>query len=125
MTLVMVTNAVDSSSLYEDSSENRDLKKGGKLSYLAIEVELNEVDGIKEELQAEGVSVEVVRSNGFDASSVATLVVELSPIVAGLVATIYGIRKKSEKHISLKYKGMEVKGVSEKTLIKLIEHSKE
>jgi predicted site-specific integrase-resolvase len=91
------------------------------MQHIAIEVLENDIEELRHEFNKQNVEVDVVRSNGFDASSTATLIVELSPVVAGLVATLYGIRKRSEKNIKLKHRGIEITGVSEASLLKILE----
>ncbi|WP_133239591.1 hypothetical protein [Pararhodobacter aggregans] len=93
------------------------------MQHIAIEVTERDIDELRSEFNNRNIKVDVVRSNGFDASSIVTLIVELSPVTAGLVATLYGIRKRSEKHIKLKHRGIEIKGVSEAALLKILERA--
>lgn len=93
------------------------------MTVVAIEVPGNDESEMTKVFEDNNIEFQSVRSNGFDATSTITLIVELSPIAAGLVAGLYGIRKKAQKHIVLKHKGIEVRGVSEETLLKLVQNS--
>ncbi len=49
--------------------------------------------------------------------------VTLTPAVAAFLAGLYSKRIAANRYISLKYKGIEVKGVSEATLLKIIDRA--
>ncbi len=91
---------------------------------IALELLPDEAETALEAVKAAGVDAQAFRSNGFDASSIVTLIIELSPNAIGLILAIYAVNKRAKKHVSLKFKGMEVSGVSEETLLKLIEKAK-
>jgi hypothetical protein len=65
-------------------------------------------------------SVQIVKKSGFDGSE---LVIVLAALAAGTIAQIASIIKKAidqQKHISVKYKGVEIHGASEDKLIEIL-----
>lgn len=49
------------------------------------------------------------------------LLITLSPVIIPSLASIIITFIRSKKHISIKYKGIEIKGVSEATIIQILE----
>jgi hypothetical protein len=90
---------------------------------LTVSVPRDESELIAAELRAEGADLLPVSSEGFDGASTVNLIVALTPPVAAILAGLYTKRLAANRYISLKYKGIEVKGVSEATLLKIVERS--
>jgi hypothetical protein len=90
---------------------------------IAIAVPRGEQDEISNCFQLEGINFLAVSSQGFDGAQTIELLITLTPPVAAFLAGIYAKRIAANRHISLKYKGIEVKGVSERTLLKIIERA--
>ena len=88
-----------------------------------IAVPRDDKDEIAKCLQAEQVDFLAVSSQGFDGVHTVELLVTLTPPVAVFLAGLYAKRIAANRHISLKYKGIEVKGVSEATLLKIIKRA--
>ncbi len=57
----------------------------------------------------------------FNGSDVVSIVVMLTPQILSFLAGLYLARTNAKKHVTFKSRGLEVKGVSEQTLLKLYE----
>jgi hypothetical protein len=90
---------------------------------IAIEVPGYDKDEIAKDLQYEQIDFLAVTSRGFDGGQTVELLVTITPPVAAFLAGLYAKRVTANRYISLKYKGIEVKGVSEATLLKIIERA--
>jgi hypothetical protein len=60
-------------------------------------------------------------SRHFDGDTVASAIIELTPPILTFLAGLYMTRIRSNKHVSYKKAGMEIKGVSEAGLLKILE----
>jgi hypothetical protein len=92
---------------------------------IAIEVPMDEKDEIAEDFHQEGIDFLAISSQGFDGARTVELLVTITPAVATFLAGLYTKRVAANRYISLKYKGIEVKGVSETTLLKIIDRAAE
>jgi hypothetical protein len=90
---------------------------------IAVAVPRGDQDEIEKTLKIERFNFFAVNSQGFDGAHTIELVVTLTPPVAAFLAGLYAKRIAANRYISLKYKGIEVKGVSETTLLKIIERA--
>jgi hypothetical protein len=90
---------------------------------IAVEVPRPDQDEIEKSLQGDRIDFLAVNSQGFDGAHTIELVVTLTPPVAAFLAGLYAKRVAANRYISLKYKGIEVKGVSEATLLKIIDRA--
>ena len=64
----------------------------------------------------------VIRSKTFQgAPETIRLLIELTPVVLASITTIVLTNIKAKKHISIKYKGVEVTGISEENVLKIFE----
>lgn len=90
---------------------------------LSLTVPREHVDEVASELRRRGGEVLVVSSRGFDGAALVDIVVTLTPSLAAVLAGIYASRVRANQHVSLKMKGIEVKGVSEATLLKILDRT--
>jgi hypothetical protein len=91
------------------------------MTEIAIIVPAEDVAEVEAILAAGNVGVAPAAGHGFDGADVISLVVTLTPAVAGLLAALYAARQQAKRHTVFRYKGLEVKGVSEAELTKLAE----
>lgn len=68
-----------------------------------------------------GISYSLRERDRFSGAELIGVVVTLTPPIVAALTTAYGRYQASKQHVSVKYNGIEVKGVSEKTLLKIIE----
>jgi|LakMenEpi03Aug12_release.lakeMendotaPanAssembly.Ray.scaffolds.fasta_scaffold437737_2 hypothetical protein len=74
-------------------------------------------------LKSEGIDAAQGAINHFGGEAVVSLVIQLTPEVLAFIAGLYTSRMIAKKHISYTYKGLVIKGVSEKTLLALIKNA--
>jgi hypothetical protein len=84
-----------------------------------LAIELRSDDELLSELRELGPENEVTRK-GFDGSDVVIVLVTLATTTIAQTASIIKKAIDARKHISVKYKGVEIKGVSEKRLLELL-----
>lgn len=87
---------------------------------LEIQVPQSDESEIIDSLKSEGIDVAQGTISHFGGEALVSLVIELTPEILAFIAGLYASRMTAKKHISYKYKGLEIKGVSEKTLQALI-----
>lgn len=90
------------------------------ISAIEIQVLTVDEDDIERALADNGVKYSKSTVERFDGGGICSFIVELTPPVLSFLAGLYVARLNANKHISYKKDGFEVKGVSEKTLLKLI-----
>ncbi len=90
---------------------------------VTLEIQIPQSSGseIIDSLKSEGIDVAQGTISHFGGEALVSLVIELTPGILAFIAGLYASRMAAKKHISYKYKGLEIKGVSEKTLQALIE----
>jgi hypothetical protein len=88
-------------------------------------LEINVPEGEKDELVSilgqQGIVPVSLSSRHFDGDTVASAIIELTPPILTFLAGLYMTRIRSNKHVSYKKAGMEIKGVSEAGLLKILE----
>lgn len=92
---------------------------------IAVSVAKEDSETTAVELRAAGGDVLLVSDQGFDGAHAVDLLISLTPAIVGVLAGLYAKRIGANRYISFKYKGLEVKGVSEKTLLSLYEKTKQ
>lgn len=90
---------------------------------ITITVPVEDLEDVRGQLTPAGADFLVASSEGFDGSHAVDILLSLTPSIAAFVAGRYATRVRANRFISLKRKGLEVKGVSEVTLLKIIEKS--
>lgn len=90
---------------------------------IAVEVPQSDQEEIEKTFESEHIEFLAVKSQGFDGNHIVELIVTTTPPVAVFLAGLYAKRVAANRYVSLKYKGIEVKGVSEATLLKIIERA--
>jgi hypothetical protein len=73
--------------------------------------ELSKIDGAV--LQAD--------KRGMDGATILTTVVTLSPMVIGAIVKLVRMSLDARKHVKVTYKGMTIQGVSEETLLRILD----
>src|SRR5262249_25493194 len=71
-------------------------------------------------LSAANITHSEVEGKAFDGGVASTLIVALSAAAVPAIVKIYAAYVGSKKHIKLKYKDVEIQGVSESTLLELV-----
>jgi hypothetical protein len=104
--------------------ERMEAQTGQQPVQIAITVPLDDQDEVAGWLRDGGVVFHAVSSQGFDGSHTIDLLVNLTPALAAILAGVYAKQIHANRYISFKYKGIEVKGVSEEALIKIIERTR-
>jgi hypothetical protein len=89
------------------------------MAEIGIIVPSEDVAEVKSALAGAGISSMAVTSHGFDGADMVSLIVTLTPAIAGFLATLYATRQKAKRYTQFRYKGLEIKGVSEAELAKL------
>ncbi|EGR0935573.1 hypothetical protein HJ107_24560 [Vibrio parahaemolyticus] len=88
---------------------------------ISIQVSLEDKELIDLVNSIEEFESSCIESSSFDGQSeVMTLILSLSTLTLPLLAKIYIEHIKSKKSIKLIYKGVQVQGVSEKTILKVL-----
>lgn len=95
------------------------------MTKLEIQVPKSAASEIIDYLETEDIEVEQGTIQHFGGEALVSLVIELTPEILSFIAGLYVTRITAKKHISYKYKGLEIKGVSEKTLQALIKGAQE
>jgi hypothetical protein len=90
---------------------------------ITITLPIEDLEDVRGQLGPAGADFLVASSEGFDGSHTVDILLSLTPSIAAFVAGLYATRVRANRFISLKRKGLEVKGVSEATLLKIIEKS--
>jgi hypothetical protein len=88
---------------------------------LDIQIPKEDKEDVLSAFNTAGVDSQVMNSENFDGGGVLSFIIELTPQILPFLAGLYVARMNANKHISYKYKGVEVKGVSEKMLKELFE----
>lgn len=91
------------------------------MTEIAIIVPADDVAEVESILAAGNVGVATATGHGFDGAYAISLLVTLTPAAAGLLASLYAARQRAKRYTVFRYKGLEVKGVSEAELTKLAE----
>lgn len=99
----------------EDKTDDR--------AQVTITVPADDLEDVRDQLTSTGADFIVASSEGFDGSQAADILLTLTPSIAAFVAGLYATRVRANRFTSFKSKGLEVKGVSEATLLKIIERS--
>jgi hypothetical protein len=88
---------------------------------IAIAVPASDEEELRQILAAEVGEVLAIEGKGFDGQHLTTLVVALTPPLVKALVALYAVRAGANRAISYSHKGIVIKGVSEETLLKLIE----
>jgi hypothetical protein len=88
---------------------------------ISISVPKEDAEEIASELRAVGGDPLVAPDAGFDGA----LAIDVLTVLTPTVAAMYAKRQAAKRYVSVKFKGIEVKGVSEGTLLKLIDRVKQ
>jgi hypothetical protein len=91
---------------------------------ISVSVPKEDVEDTANELQAAGGDPLIAPDAGFDGAHAIDILTILTPTVAATVAAMYAKRQAAKRYVSVKFKGVEVKGVSEGTLLKIIDRMK-
>ena len=91
---------------------------------IEIQVPAHDADEIKKLLDENEIETSSSTSQNFDGAAVTSLIIILTPIVLRFLAKLYAERLSANKEISYKHEGFEIKGVSEETLLKILEANK-
>lgn len=86
---------------------------------LEIQILESDVAEIQVALQEHNISASKLVAKHFDGNAIASLLVELNPQILSFLAGLYVARINAQKHIVYKCTGLEIKGVSESTLLKI------
>jgi hypothetical protein len=93
------------------------------MAEIGIIVPKADLESVKSTLASAGISPSVAESQGFDGADMVSLIVVLTPSIAGFLATLYATRIAGNRATQFRYKGIELRGVSEKNLMKLAERA--
>jgi hypothetical protein len=93
------------------------------MAEIAVIVPVDDVPEVKSILAEGEVEAVAASGHGFDGADVVSLIVTLTPAAAGVLAGLYATRQKAKRYTVFRYKGLEVKGVSETELTKLAERA--
>ena len=88
---------------------------------ISVNVPQSDLDEVLHQLHEEHVEVISTIAEGFDGTKTAELLCTLTPVVVGALVKIYTKRMDANKAVAYKAKGIEIKGVSEAALLKLVE----
>jgi hypothetical protein len=91
------------------------------MAEIAIIVPAADVAEVESVLRGGNIEAATAAGHGFDGADVVSLIVTLTPAAACLLATLYTTRQKAKRYTVFRYKGLEIKGVSEAELTKLAE----
>lgn len=78
---------------------------------------------LKDSLEKEQIETSLAVNKNFDGETLASIIILLTPPVCALIANLYKNHVAARQFIKLKYKGFEIEGVSETTLLKLLKDS--
>ena len=95
-----------------------DLQDAPKLSFELAAQDQAALTALFDEL---GISYALREKDRFSGAELIGVVVTLTPPIIAALTTAYSRYQTSKQHVSVKYDGIEVKGVSETTLLKIIE----
>lgn len=90
------------------------------MSGIAIQGPSEDISQLESFLSEHQVQTEIFGSSGFDGASLATLVLDLSQILAPPVAAVFAAKVASKKAIVLKVKGIEVSAASKEEVLKVL-----
>ena len=65
-----------------------------------------------------------VKRDGFDGATLSTVLLSLTPILIVQIVSLLKAREAAKKHVRVIYKGVTIQGVSEETLLKILDSSK-
>ena len=66
-----------------------------------------------------------IKREGLDGATLSTVLLTLTPILIVQIVSLLKARESAKKHVRVIYKGMTIQGVSEETLMKILESCKE
>jgi hypothetical protein len=97
-------------------------EKDDVATQLAIVVAADEVEELRQELLRNNITPLQAETEGFDGTSIIELIVPLTTIAIPALVSMYKARVAANRYISYRSDDFEVKGVSDVTLSKLVEH---
>lgn len=93
------------------------------MTEIAILLPAADISEVKSALSDGKIEATAAVAHGFDGADVVSLVVTLTPPAAIFLASLYATREKAKRYTVFRYKGLEIKGVSEAKLTKLAERA--
>jgi hypothetical protein len=95
------------------------------MSEATIVIETDSPDLISDFLTTNGISPGTpIERRGLDGMHLYTVVVTLTPVMLAALVQLYRTAAKSRRHVKFIRKGVIIQGVSEKTLLKILEDEK-
>lgn len=92
------------------------------MATIVLEVMQNDKNMVDELMANHPQDIQVLNSRRFQGEpETIQLLIELSSFIIPSIASVIVAYIHSKKHISIKYKGLEVKGISESTVIEVLE----
>lgn len=92
------------------------------MAAIVLEVMLNDKEMVEELITDHTKDIQVLNSRRFQGEpETIQLLITLSTVIIPSIASVIVAYIRSKKHISIKYKGIEVKGISESTVIQILE----
>jgi hypothetical protein len=95
------------------------------VSQMTIVVPADEVEELRQELLRNNMTPLQAETEGFDGASIVELIVPLTTIAIPALVSIYKARVAANRYISYRSDDFEVKGVSDATLSKLVQHHRQ
>lgn len=93
------------------------------MTEIAIEVS-DEVVSYQLEQVGSDANCFALQRNGLDGQTLFTVIMTLSPLVVGGIVKVVQVQIESKKHVRVLVDGIEIRGVSESTLLRIIEAKK-
>ncbi|MBZ9940162.1 hypothetical protein LB533_03485 [Mesorhizobium sp. BR1-1-13] len=90
---------------------------------IAIETDSTELAAALAELAGSGNTL-ITKRDGLDGATLTTVLLTITPLVVGQIFRLIRAEIESKKHVRLIYNGVTIQGVSEATLLKIIEQSR-
>lgn len=92
------------------------------MATIVLEVMLQDKKMVDELITHYTEDIQILNSRRFQGESeTIQLLINLSPVIIPAIASVVVTYIRSKKHISIKYKGLEVKGISESTVVEILE----
>jgi hypothetical protein len=92
---------------------------------LCIKVPLADAHEIEAQLHQHVVVFSRSKASAFGGQSSVSLIVPLSQIAAAVIVALYRERQKSRRAVELSFKGIKIKGASDKLLTQILDSAKE
>lgn len=95
------------------------------MTEITVIVPLDDADEIETQLRAQNADVLRTENQGFDGSTLVGIAVTLTPVLIRYLVKMYALRLDANKQIQFIADGIAIKGVSEQTLLKLMDRRNE